>query len=90
MRSPRPEPDPAWPTDVVSVEASGTLRVASADGRRPGRGACWVLRNVVLGPVVTRLFRLIEEGAANVPAVGGAILASNHLSYADWLFTRWR
>jgi 1-acyl-sn-glycerol-3-phosphate acyltransferase len=36
---------------------------------------------------VTRLFRPIEDGADRVPAEGGAILASNHLSYADWLFT---
>ncbi len=90
MRSPRRDPvDPAAPatTDVVSVDATGTLRVASADGRRPGRGVYWVLRHVVLGPVVTRLFRPVEEGADRVPAEGGAILASNHLSYADWLFT---
>jgi 1-acyl-sn-glycerol-3-phosphate acyltransferase len=88
VRPPRPEPDAApGPTDVVSVDASGTVRVASADGRRPGRGVYWVLRHVVLGPVVTRLFRPIEDGADRVPAEGGAILASNHLSYADWLFT---
>ena len=88
MRVPHRAPDPApGTTDVVSVDASGTLRVASADGRRPGRGVYWVLRHVVLGPVVTRLFRPVEEGADRVPAEGGAILAGNHLSYADWLFT---
>ena len=86
MRVPR-EDDPAAPTDVVSVNPSGTLSVASADGRRPGRGVYWLLRHVVLGPVVDRLFRPIEEGAHHVPAEGAAILAGNHLSYADWLFT---
>ncbi len=73
--------------DVVSVEATGTLSVKSADGSRPGRGVYWLLRHVVLGPVVDQLFRPVEEGADHVPAEGGAILASNHLSYADWLFT---
>ncbi|RYZ30984.1 MAG: hypothetical protein EOP01_04085, partial [Propionibacteriaceae bacterium] len=34
-----------------------------------------------------QLFQPIEEGADHVPDEGGAILASNHLSYADWLFT---
>jgi 1-acyl-sn-glycerol-3-phosphate acyltransferase len=36
--------------------------------------------------VLRVLFRPQVEGAANVPAEGPAILASNHLSYADWLF----
>ena len=87
MRVPHRGADAGGPTDVVSVDASGTLRVASADGRRPGRGVYWLLRHVVLGPLVTRLFRPVEEGADHVPAEGAAILAGNHLSYADWLFT---
>ena len=32
------------------------------------------------------MFRPHVEGAENVPDDGPAILASNHLSYADWLF----
>jgi 1-acyl-sn-glycerol-3-phosphate acyltransferase len=32
------------------------------------------------------VFRPKVEGVDNVPAQGPAILASNHLSYADWLF----
>jgi 1-acyl-sn-glycerol-3-phosphate acyltransferase len=32
------------------------------------------------------VFRPRTEGAENVPDEGPAILASNHLSYADWLF----
>src|ERR1700760_2631420 len=32
------------------------------------------------------VFRPHVEGAENVPEEGPAILASNHLSYADWLF----
>ena len=39
-----------------------------------------------LGPVLRLLFRPEVEGVEHVPDVGPAILASNHLSYADWVF----
>ena len=51
-----------------------------------GRGLYWVMRNVLLGPPVKKIFSPIVEGAENVPAKGGAILAANHLSFADWVF----
>lgn len=53
---------------------------------RQGRGLYWVMRNVLLGPPVRRIFNPIVEGAENVPKEGAAILAANHLSFADWLF----
>ena len=46
----------------------------------------WLLKWVVLGPVLKLVFRPQTEGAEHVPDEGAAILASNHLSYADWLF----
>ena len=46
----------------------------------------WLLKWVLLGPFLKLVFRPQAEGAENVPAEGPAILASNHLSYADWLF----
>jgi 1-acyl-sn-glycerol-3-phosphate acyltransferase len=46
----------------------------------------WLLKWVVLGPVLKLVFRPQTEGVDHVPAEGAAILASNHLSYADWLF----
>ncbi|WP_104107322.1 lysophospholipid acyltransferase family protein [Nocardioides sp. 616] len=46
----------------------------------------WFLKRIALGPFLRLIFRPQVEGAANVPAEGPAILASNHLSYADWLF----
>ena len=46
----------------------------------------WLLKWVFLGPVLKLVFRPQTEGAEHVPDVGAAILASNHLSYADWLF----
>ncbi len=45
----------------------------------------WFLKFFALGPLLKVVFRPQTEGAENVPD-GPAILASNHLSYADWLF----
>ncbi len=46
----------------------------------------WVLKWVLLGPLLKAIFRPYAEGTENVPVEGPAILASNHLSYSDWLF----
>ncbi len=46
----------------------------------------WLLKWVFIGPLLRMVFRPRVEGAESVPEEGPAILASNHLSYADWLF----
>ncbi len=46
----------------------------------------WFLKWIALGPILRVVFRPHVEGGEHVPATGPAILASNHLSYADWLF----
>jgi 1-acyl-sn-glycerol-3-phosphate acyltransferase len=46
----------------------------------------WLLKWVFIGPPLRTVFRPWVEGAENVPEEGPAILACNHLSYADWLF----
>jgi 1-acyl-sn-glycerol-3-phosphate acyltransferase len=46
----------------------------------------WFLKFVAIGPAVHAVFRPRAEGTDNVPATGAAILASNHLSAADWIF----
>jgi 1-acyl-sn-glycerol-3-phosphate acyltransferase len=46
----------------------------------------WFLKWIAIGPVLRLIFRPTAEGVENVPEEGPAILASNHLSYADWLF----
>ena len=46
----------------------------------------WFLKWIAIGPVLRIVFRPQVEGVHNVPDSGPAILASNHLSYADWLF----
>jgi 1-acyl-sn-glycerol-3-phosphate acyltransferase len=46
----------------------------------------WFLKWIALGPLLRVVFRPQTEGAEHIPPEGPAILASNHLSYADWLF----
>ncbi|MDT0201214.1 lysophospholipid acyltransferase family protein [Nocardioides sp. AE5] len=46
----------------------------------------WFLKLIALGPLLRVIFRPTSQGLDNVPADGPAILASNHLSYSDWLF----
>lgn len=46
----------------------------------------WLLKHVLLGPWLRWIFKPEVEGVEHVPDRGPAILASNHLSYSDWLF----
>ena len=46
----------------------------------------WVLKTVVLGPILKLLFRPWVEGEENIPETGAAIFASNHLSFSDSIF----
>ena len=41
----------------------------------------WLLKRIVLGPVLRLFFRPWVEGRENIPAEGPVILASNHLSF---------
>lgn len=44
------------------------------------------LKRFVVGPLINRVFHPEAEGLENIPRTGGAILASNHLSFADSVF----
>lgn len=46
----------------------------------------WLVKNLVLGPLLLRVFRPWVKGIENVPTDGAAILASNHLSFVDSVF----
>ena len=46
----------------------------------------WLLKRIILGPVLHAVFRPWVRGEENVPDEGGAILASNHLSFSDSIF----
>ncbi len=46
----------------------------------------WVLKTIVLGPLLRALFRPWVRGIENVPDSGPAILVSNHLSFSDSFF----
>jgi 1-acyl-sn-glycerol-3-phosphate acyltransferase len=46
----------------------------------------WFLKWIALGPMLRVVFRPQVSGVENVPLEGPVIIASNHLSFADWLF----
>ncbi|WP_394278120.1 lysophospholipid acyltransferase family protein [Microbacterium sp.] len=46
----------------------------------------WILKNLVIGPVVKAIFRPWVVGRSNIPTSGAAIIASNHLSVSDSIF----
>jgi 1-acyl-sn-glycerol-3-phosphate acyltransferase len=46
----------------------------------------WLLKYIVLGPWLRLIFRPHVEGRDNVPDIGPAIIASNHLSFSDSIF----
>lgn len=43
----------------------------------------WFFKHILIGPWLKILFRPWAEGQENIPASGGVILASNHLSFSD-------
>ncbi len=46
----------------------------------------WVLKRILLGPVLRLIWWPTVQGAENIPDSGPAILASNHLAFADSIF----
>lgn len=70
-------------SELVTVDPANE-RVHGDGG---GKNLYWMLKNVLLGPSIKGIFRPVVEGVENVPESGPAIIATNHLSIADWLFT---
>lgn len=64
----------------------GKFPAESDHGARLTTVFYWLMKYVVIGPVVKAIFRPWIVGRKNVPASGAAILASNHLSFADSIF----
>ncbi|MBW8173514.1 1-acyl-sn-glycerol-3-phosphate acyltransferase [Ornithinimicrobium sp. Arc0846-15] len=46
----------------------------------------WLLKSIIIGPIVRLLFRPVVKGEEHIPEQGGAIFASNHLSFSDSIF----
>lgn len=46
----------------------------------------WLMKNLVIGPILLTVFRPWVRGIENVPRNGPVILASNHLSFVDSVF----
>ena len=79
-----PRRQPPVSDDLVSVDRHGKVTVESGSGA--GRAIYWALKNVLLGPAIARIFRPVMRGRRTSEYEGAAIVASNHLSFADWLF----
>jgi 1-acyl-sn-glycerol-3-phosphate acyltransferase len=46
----------------------------------------WFMKHIVAGPLLRGIFRPWVSGTENIPAQGGVLLASNHLSFVDSIF----
>src|SRR5262245_12730535 len=77
---------PVEPAQPGPTSAPTAQDVSLEHGEGDGKGIYFVLKHVLLGPVIKRVFRPKVVGLEYVPKEGPAIIASNHLSYADWLF----
>src|SRR5215213_2505824 len=69
-----------------AADCDSALRLLSLAVHEGGVLFYWFLKFVAIGPVVNAIFRPRAVGTENVPATGAVILASNHLSAADWIF----
>src|SRR4051794_24635317 len=69
-----------------ATDCDSALRLLSLAAHEGGVLFYWFLKFVAIGPVVHAVFRPRAEGTQHVPATGRAILASNHLSAAHWIF----
>ncbi|GAA2700551.1 lysophospholipid acyltransferase family protein [Micromonospora olivasterospora] len=47
----------------------------------------WLMKYIIRGPLLRLIFRPQVEGLHHVPDTGPVILASNHLSFSDSIFT---
>lgn len=46
----------------------------------------WIMKHIVVGPLLLAVFRPWVRGLENIPKEGPVILASNHLSFVDSVF----
>ncbi|CAB4891601.1 MAG: 1-acyl-sn-glycerol-3-phosphate acyltransferase [Actinobacteria bacterium] len=46
----------------------------------------WLLKNIIIGPIVRAVFRPWSLGVGNIPKSGPVIIASNHISFVDSIF----
>jgi 1-acyl-sn-glycerol-3-phosphate acyltransferase len=46
----------------------------------------WIMKHIVVGPILLAIFRPWVVGLENIPKTGAVVLASNHLSFIDSVF----
>src|SRR4051812_23265327 len=68
------------------LDCGGVAPLPSLTVAEGGALFYWFLKFVAVGPIVKLVFRPRAEGTGHVPSTGAAIIASNHLSAADWIF----
>ncbi len=66
-----------------AAESVESVATSSAEGARL---FYWILKSIVLGPVLRAVFRPWVRGQEHLPEHGPAILVSNHLSFSDSFF----
>jgi 1-acyl-sn-glycerol-3-phosphate acyltransferase len=54
--------------------------------REAGSVFYWVMKRIIVGPILNLLFRPWVKGLDNVPSSGAAVFVSNHLSFSDSIF----
>src|SRR3954469_19378675 len=75
-----------WGIPQVTADCRAAAGLPSLAVPEGGVLFYWFLKFVAIGPVVKLVYRPDAAGTGSVPATGAAILASNHLSAADWIF----
>ena len=60
--------------------------IVNAEPSKGERVFYWVLKRILVGPLLKILFRPWVRGIENIPEEGGAIIAGNHLSFMDSIF----
>src|SRR5690349_12468581 len=81
----RPAGSAASAISQVVTDCDSVLGLNSLAVHEGGVLFYWFLKFIAIGPVVHAVFRPRAEGTEHVPDDGCAILASNHLSAADWI-----
>lgn len=71
----------------MRIRFDGGMRIEEA-GALPRHGPLryWLLKNLVVVPLLHLVFRIEVHGRENIPRAGAALIASNHVSAIDSLF----
>jgi 1-acyl-sn-glycerol-3-phosphate acyltransferase len=69
--------------DQFLISQSGEITYSAPSGYPLGTNRAFTVCAAILIPLLNLIVRRDWQGVENIPKIGGAIVASNHLSYAD-------